>query len=212
MNQKLLSEINVIANEIVDSNDIDVPSLKMKISKIYEKLTVLEFLENSINNIELSEDAKSEKIESELTVESDVETIDDTLNSPKDEEENIVEEKKEVRIEDIVEEEKSSDKTIEELITEQKPIDSMSESKHPLHEELKKSTIQIGLNDRIAFVKRLFDGNQQDFHRVLSQVNTFSTFDEVKEFIDTMVRPEYNWDEQEEYSERFMELIEIKFQ
>ena len=31
--------------------------------------------------------------------------------------------------------------------------------------------IQIGLNDRIAFVKNLFDGSQEDFNRVVSQAS-----------------------------------------
>ena len=35
--------------------------------------------------------------------------------------------------------------------------------------------IKIGLNDRIAFVKHLFDESQEDFNRVISQLNTFKT-------------------------------------
>ena len=71
--------------------------------------------------------------------------------------------------------------------------------------------IQIGLNDRIAFVKNLFDGSQEDFNRVLSQLNSFKTEKEAIKFINKMVKPDYNWDEQEEFETRFMEIIQRKF-
>ncbi|WP_339883316.1 hypothetical protein [Polaribacter vadi] len=71
--------------------------------------------------------------------------------------------------------------------------------------------IQIGLNDRIAFVKNLFNGNQEDYNRVISQLNTLKSGDEAKNFINSMVKPDYNWSEKEELETRFMEIIERKF-
>ena len=72
--------------------------------------------------------------------------------------------------------------------------------------------INIGLNDRIGFVKYLFDNSTEDYNRVLSQLNTFDTFSEAKEFIEDMVKPDYsNWIGQEDFAERFMEIVEKKF-
>ncbi len=72
--------------------------------------------------------------------------------------------------------------------------------------------ITIGLNDRIAFVKHLFGGSNEDYNRVLNQLITFDTFLETKAFIDELVKPDYNnWDGKEEYEHRFMEIIEKKF-
>jgi hypothetical protein len=71
--------------------------------------------------------------------------------------------------------------------------------------------IQIGLNDRIAFVKNLFGGSQEDFNRVVSQLNTFKTEKEAKKFISKMVKPDYNWTDKEEFEERFLEIVERKF-
>jgi len=71
--------------------------------------------------------------------------------------------------------------------------------------------IQIGLNDRIAFVKNLFNNNQEDYNRVISQLNTLKSGDEAKNFINSMVKPDYNWSEKEELEARFMEIIERKF-
>lgn len=72
--------------------------------------------------------------------------------------------------------------------------------------------ISFGLNDRIAFEKRLFGGSAQDFNRVLSQLNTFDSFEEAKDFINDFVKPDYdNWEGKEEYETRFLEIIERKF-
>jgi hypothetical protein len=73
------------------------------------------------------------------------------------------------------------------------------------------TNIQIGLNDRIVFVKNLFDGSQEDFNRVVSQLNTFKTEKEAKKFINKMVKPDYNWGNNEELEIRFMEIIERRF-
>jgi hypothetical protein len=71
--------------------------------------------------------------------------------------------------------------------------------------------IQIGLNDRIAFVKSLFGGSQEDFNRVVSQLNSFKTQKEAKKFIHKMVKPDYDWADKEDIEERFMAIIERKF-
>lgn len=72
--------------------------------------------------------------------------------------------------------------------------------------------LSLGLNDRIAFEKNLFGGSSEDLNRVVSQLNTLNTFDEAKDFIADLVKPDYNnWAGKEEYEERFMQLVEKKF-
>jgi hypothetical protein len=73
------------------------------------------------------------------------------------------------------------------------------------------SNIQIGLNDRITFVKNLFEGDQENYNRVISQLNTFKTEKEARKFINKMVKPDYNWSEHEELENRFMEIVSRKF-
>jgi hypothetical protein len=80
-----------------------------------------------------------------------------------------------------------------------------------LNDKLNKG-INIGLNDRIAFEKKLFGGNAEDFNRVLSQLNTFDNFQEAESFILDFVKPDYNnWQGNEEYEARFIEIVENKF-
>jgi hypothetical protein len=80
-----------------------------------------------------------------------------------------------------------------------------------LNDKLSKG-IDIDLNDRIAFVKHLFGNNNEDYNRVLNQLITFDNFYETKNFIDEMVKPDYNnWEGKDNYAERFMDIIEKKF-
>ncbi|NNT71261.1 hypothetical protein HKT18_03430 [Flavobacterium sp. IMCC34852] len=73
-------------------------------------------------------------------------------------------------------------------------------------------TIEIGLNDRVAFVNNLFGESNEDFNRVISQLNTFDTLEEAKNFLNEMVIPDYDyWVGKEDYIERFMAVVENKF-
>ena len=87
-----------------------------------------------------------------------------------------------------------------------------SNEKKSLNDTIKTGGLNIGLNDKIAFVKHLFDGQNADYERVLSQLNTFTSFNESKSFIDSMVKPDYNnWANKEEFEARFIAIIESKF-
>ena len=60
--------------------------------------------------------------------------------------------------------------------------------------------------------RHLFVDNNEDFNRVLSQLNTFTSYEEAKDFIEEIIKPDYNnWVGSEEYAERFLEIVENKF-
>jgi hypothetical protein len=72
--------------------------------------------------------------------------------------------------------------------------------------------MHIGLNDRLAFIKHLFDGNAEDYTRVLSQLSTLKTYEEATVFIKGKVKPDYNyWLQKEEFADRFMNIVEKSF-
>jgi len=88
---------------------------------------------------------------------------------------------------------------------------SQVEKAKSLNESLPAGT-QIGLNDRLAFIKHLFENKPEDYARVLSQVDTMESFKQAKEFITGTVKPEYNyWINKEEYQERFFAAVEKRF-
>lgn len=82
--------------------------------------------------------------------------------------------------------------------------------KKSLNDKLTKN-IQIGLNDRLAFTKHLFNGNAEDYNRVISQLTTLNSFEEANNFIDAQIKPDYNWEGKEAHLERFLQLIEKRF-
>ena len=88
----------------------------------------------------------------------------------------------------------------------------ISKEKKSLNDRLKTSTLNIDLNDKLAFIKHLFDGKAEDYERVISQVNTSENFIEASKLIQNIVKPDYNnWIGKEAYEERFMEIVETKF-
>jgi hypothetical protein len=80
-----------------------------------------------------------------------------------------------------------------------------------LNEKLAKG-FHIDLNDRIAFTKNLFGNSSEDYSRVLNQLVTFDNYSEALEFIENMVKPDYNnWEGKDDYAERFLGIVEKKF-
>ncbi|EDM45278.1 hypothetical protein SCB49_05712 [unidentified eubacterium SCB49] len=72
--------------------------------------------------------------------------------------------------------------------------------------------LTIGLNDRLAFIKHLFEGHMDDYQRVLSQVSTMESYEAASVFLLENVKPDYNnWQGKEEFSDRFMAIIEKNF-
>lgn len=80
-----------------------------------------------------------------------------------------------------------------------------------INDQLAKGAIQVGLNDRIAFVQHLFNDSQADFNRVLSQLNTLDTYLESMYFIENLVKPDYDWENKKPYEERLINLVKKRF-
>ena len=74
-------------------------------------------------------------------------------------------------------------------------------------------TLSIDLNDRLAFIKHLFEGDSKTYERVLAQVITYETWEEVFLFIEAHVKTEYdNWTGKEEVFERFLNTLQKNFE
>lgn len=275
MHKKLEGDLISLAHSILKmKNKEDVFALKEKSQAIYEKLSMLAFVEEYVNvtpNIKTPKEElltqvelAFEKVETKVeeTIEDEEKVVFNLMEEPKEVEiEEVVESDKELKIEEIFEQpfdeleeimfsketppKDINENLIVETTTEVNELDD-SEQKSDvvkveerktmsLEEELQDiisvdvmadlfenvqpkslndklaNNIQIGLNDRIAFVKNLFNNQHEDYNRVVSQLNTFRSVKDAKNFIKTMVKPDYNWSEQEELETRFMEIIERKF-
>lgn len=96
-------------------------------------------------------------------------------------------------------------------LVERRDLNDEHDAPKSVNDQLAKGAIQVGLNDRIAFVKYLFNDSQADFNRVLSQLNTLDTYLESMYFIENLVKPDYNWDDKKDYEERLINLIKKRF-
>lgn len=102
--------------------------------------------------------------------------------------------------------------TEKEEVPPQKKMDLFSQEKKSLNHQLRKG-IKIGLNDRIAFTKHLFENDVSDYNRVLSQLNTFSTPAEAIAFLEEEVKPSYHhWENKEDIETRFVEAVIARFE
>jgi len=264
MHKRLETDLISLAHSILQmKNKADVFALKEKSRVIYEKLSLLAFVEEYVNttpNEELSKNELLSKVEKALELKElkviDEAPVSEILTEVSQEEVDTVLEEVDTVLEEVeVNEELPSEINIDAIIEQpfdeleallsseeedlKEPVSDTSDSDKTktvsLEEELQDTipvdeiatlfdlpvpkslndtlaiNIQIGLNDRIAFVKNLFDGSQEDFNRVLSQLNTYTSEKEAKKFIKKMVKPDYDWSEQVELEARFLEIIERKF-
>ena len=262
MKKKVREQLLLLANQILERDKtFEIASMKKLTGELYEKLSILEYLENQLEGnpktqLEESLDSKSFREENWFTepepvpqpehkedlIEPLMEKIKDIVAQMPNESERIDELLDELlpqhkgatpNEENKINKEKLPKNDLEEFAAnfqkmpefERKQSDTFptsnagkaasknfTESKtKPLNETINKG-LSIGLNDRLAFVKHLFDGQAEDYTRVLSQINTMENFEEAQNFLKHNVKPDYNnWNNKEEYSERFMAIIEKSF-
>lgn len=74
-------------------------------------------------------------------------------------------------------------------------------------------TVQIGLNDRLAFIRQLFFGSESEYNKVIQNINNLHSVQDIALYIEQDVKPIYNyWKGKDEYEERFLSLILKRFE
>ncbi|MCB0382789.1 MAG: hypothetical protein KDD05_05665 [Psychroserpens sp.] len=241
MKKKLESELVSIAHRILKlKGKEDVLNMHAEVSVLYEKLSVLKFahenFEGDIPTIgsnssffDMLDTAFNNKVSDNIEIEDRIyvnldEKEDDHIHEPvmekiKDMVAQMPQESRQVdeMIETVVAENETPVTHLEditagfEVIPEFEPVSEVN-SKKSLNDKLKKGALNIGLNDKLAFIKQLFDGQAEDYDRVISQLNTTQSYDDAARFINDIVKPDYNyWSGKEDIENRFMEIIESKF-
>ncbi len=74
------------------------------------------------------------------------------------------------------------------------------------------ANLNAGLNDRLAFVKHLFGGDDQDYQRIVAYLATLESKEECETFIREAVQPDYDWSKSPDVAERFMALVYARFE
>jgi len=216
-NEILENEIESVPEEAVVEHVLEEIEIEEEENESEEGIVVEFIVEETDEHVMITlEEEEEEEEEEEVIDEPTLKVVEEITEQPFDELEKtlfssddfVKREEKEVVEKKIV----TLEEELEDIISVDVAADLFEKApeKKSLNDALQKN-LQIGLNDRIAFVKNLFDGSQGDFNRVVSQINSFKTEKEAKKFINKMVKPDYDWSSQEEYEERFISLIERKF-
>ena len=191
-------ELERLAHEILAQKDnANATVLLQQVQQLYKQLILLEHLEGQA------------KVQEEQPAE--VPPLMDTINELVTE---LPLEEESAAINDLFASVAEPVFVKKEAEVQQEPIATPSqeaEAPRNLNDVLGKG-IQIGLNDRLAFIKNLFDGSAEDFQRVISQVQTLGSWDEAHLFIENMIKPDYNhWEGKEAFELRFLKCLESNF-
>ena len=228
MKRKLKEELVKLSTDIITTRGLtEIPQLYEAAKNLYEKLAVLKFIDEKLNDIEIdvSKNAIATKFEKMANA---VMNENKSVPETNPHEEDIITPGIDT-IKDMVSEmpaDANVDQFFAEFVAKTDVIKNDKEAVTPeltkskengvkqksLNDKLTNKDIKVGLNDRLAFVKHLFNDSTEGFNSVISQLNTIDTEERSIAFIENMVKPDYDdWKGKEQYAERFMSLIERRF-
>ena len=198
-------EIDRLAHEILAQDETVSPAkLLEKVQEIYKKLVLLEHYQDQ--NITPEEETQKQEV---IPV---METINELVTELPLEEESAAIEDLFASVSNPVFIKKEQEETPLHDIPVEKPQRVTEETLPKNLNDVLGKGVQIGLNDRLAFIKNLFDDSAEDYQRVISQVQTMSSWEEAQSFIEQMVKPEYNqWEGKDAFEIRFYKCLESNF-
>lgn len=228
MKKRLKEELRKLSTDIITSRDMDtIGELYESAKNLYEKLAVLRFIEEELNHLEIDASknviaAKFEKManavlsENSSVPESNPHQEDIMIPGIDTIKDMVSEMPGSIPVDEVLAEFMAKPeymKNDKELFMPQEDAVARKDLRtKSLNEKVTNKQLKVDLNNRLAFVKHLFNGSTEDYNRVLSQLNTIDSHERSISFIMNMVKPDYNhWSGKEEYEERFMYLIERRF-
>lgn len=218
-----------MSTDIITSRGLtEIPELYEAAKNLYEKLAVLKFIDEKLNDIEIDVSknviaAKFEKManavmnENKSVPESNPHEEDIMIPGMDTIKEMVSEMPTEAEVDQVFAEFVAKPELVKndkELVSPELNKNGHKESSKSksLNDKLVNKELTVGLNDRLAFVKHLFNESTEDFNRVISQLNTIDSEERSIAFIENMIKPDYNqWAGKEEYEARFVSLITRRF-
>ncbi len=206
--EKRKASLEAIEDELIVKVTEVISSEPIKVKPNEKAAASIESLGDEIRKVPIPQGPPVSSNQKSIYDEPNVDMEKEVIEKPIELDEVVVEVKSEVEETlELAKPVKSSKKESKSSIAEK----AASAPKKSLNDVLSGSAIKFGLNDRIAFVKHLFNGSQEDFNRVVSQLNSFTHQQEALDFVEHIVKPEYNWKNKEEFANRFMESLENRY-
>ena len=215
--KKSFFSFRIMEEDSDDEEDVkSTPSEEVMETPSQEEEVIEEIEEEVVEDTpqEVAGETIIKEVEDDVIIEEDTiqeSTTDDIIEVAEDiEEEEVVmaETAIEEPIDDLKEEVEESHQEAPMTINEALAQNSSSSGKISVNEMLATKNIAISLNDRLAFINNLFDGEVDDFENTIRYIFSQKEVDVVIEYITEIIKPYYNnWIEKEEYEKRFMEII-----
>ena len=76
--------------------------------------------------------------------------------------------------------------------------------------EKRKPDFKIDLNDRVAFTKVLFNGDQDELKAAVDKLNSFKDLEGARQYL-SEIYYQKNWRKNDEIAQRLWNLVENKF-
>ncbi len=197
----LKAEMIMAARELIKQADtVDFDTVYGEFQKLYEKLAAFRFLDQS-GEWEFIDPVKNER----PSIDS-VKPEPQTVNSVQSKPEKTVD---------------TSEKTIGERDLQK--VDKDLKNKAEFFKKAAETTfrkrsndvrsgvpLRIGLADKIALLRNLFDNNSEVFEQFVSDINAAQTYDEALSHVNRM-KSLFDWDGKDEYEFRLLQLIQARF-
>ncbi|SEG18642.1 hypothetical protein SAMN05421847_1664 [Halpernia humi] len=98
----------------------------------------------------------------------------------------------------------------ETVIEKKTPLQSRNMDAKLMEAEKPKLDFRIDLNDKVAFTKLLFKGDEAYLRATINQLNSYKTLQEAKEYLSELYY-ENGWQKVDDYAQRLWALVENKF-
>lgn len=221
MEEILHQELINLAQQILQSKNetSSISKLKENAKNLYETIIVLDYL---LRNDQLSEVLFEQDFSENNSEQNTQNHTNATPEKPSENKEQNTKKEEFSENKTFISESKtfvSENKTptFEELFA-QTPTDVVFQKKEPtktpvktLNEVANTGQIQIGLNDKIAFVHHLFSANETEFLNAIQTLQHCSSRQQAIQYIEQEIKPRFQWKGKEAYQERFMQIIMKKF-
>ncbi len=199
----LKAELTLLSQDIIkDIHKKDIKDLYKSSRKLYEKTNVLYYLSK------LSEEEELDQVFEKVISEDKRKEVAQSNFISKEEE---LKDTKKDRIQPT-EEKKGSTGSIYKSVSNMKfiPKSETTEDKNLATGKSKK--MNIGLNDKIAFIRHLFNNDSTIYNKVIEELNKANTYEDALSYLNREVKPQFNdWKDKDEYEFRLLQLLELKF-
>lgn len=211
----ILKKINTLKQNIdltgEEISHLELELLKNYIKKLYE--TVTPFEEDEEFEVHKPKKKRKKKNKSVVEVKEDIEPVEEEYEEEREAEE-IIEEVIEANPEEVpvpaTEEIIQYDESLLALFEDQSTSELSEKLSSTPIKDMKKS---MGINEKIFTINELFGGDKELFNKSMGTLNSFSSFEEAKDFLLANFATKFEWNKAVNHKKvkQFIKLVHRRY-